>query len=235
MKARFITMASHEFRTPLATIHGSVELLQHYEDRMAADKKAATLQKIDDAVERMTHMLENVLVIGRTDAGRLEFKPRALSVTVFCRSLVDEVRSAMARQVGQLELVLDMPPTESFYLLDDSLIRNIVGNLLSNAIKYSPHGGEVRFTIRPQGQELVFTVSDQGIGIPQADQESLFVSFHRASNVGPIAGTGLGLSIVKEAVLCHQGSITVESDVGHGSCFTVRLPAQSCNAEGQVP
>jgi signal transduction histidine kinase len=227
-------MASHEFRTPLATIHGSVELLQHYEDRMPADKKAATLQKIDDAVERMTHMLENVLVIGRTDAGRLEFKPRALSVTAFCCSLVDELRSAMARQVGRLELVLDMPPTENHYLLDDSLIRNIVGNLLSNAIKYSPDGGVVRFSVVPEAQELVFTVSDQGIGIPQADQEQLFVSFHRASNVGPIAGTGLGLSIVKEAVVCHHGSITVVSDVGKGSCFTVRLPAQPCDAEDTV-
>lgn len=235
MKARFITMASHEFRTPLATIHGSVELLQHYEDRMPADKKVATLQKIDDAVERMTHMLENVLVIGRTDAGRLEFKPRALSITAFCRSLVDEVRSAMARQVGQLHLLLDMPPAEDLYLLDDSLIRNIVGNLLSNAIKYSPNGGEVRFSVRPQGQELVFSVSDQGIGIPPADQQNLFVSFHRASNVGPIAGTGLGLSIVKEAVVCHRGSISVESDLGKGSCFTVRLPAQPCNAEGELP
>lgn len=235
MKARFITMASHEFRTPLATIHGSVELLQHYEDRMPADKKAATLQKIDDAVERMTHMLENVLVIGRTDAGRLEFKPRALSVTAFCCSLVDEMRSAMARQVGRLELVLDMPPTENHYLLDDSLIRNIVGNLLSNAIKYSPDGGVVRFSVVPEAQELVFTVSDQGIGIPPADQQQLFVSFHRASNVGPIAGTGLGLSIVKEAVVCHHGSITVVSDVGKGSCFTVRLPTQPCNAEDTVP
>jgi PAS domain S-box-containing protein len=234
MKARFITMASHEFRTPLATIHGSVELLLHYEDRIAADKKAATLQKIDDAVERMTHMLENVLVIGRTDAGRLEFRPRALSVTAFCHSLVDEVRSAMARQVGQLQLVLEMPPAQNYYLLDDTLIRNIVGNLLSNAIKYSPDGGEVRFSVVPQAHELVFTVSDQGIGIPQADQEQLFVSFHRASNVGPIAGTGLGLSIVKEAVVCHQGSIQVVSDVGKGSCFTVRLPAPPCNAEGKV-
>ncbi len=104
MKARFITMASHEFRTPLATIHGSVELLQHYEDRMPADKKLHTLQKIDDAVERMTHMLENVLVIGRTDAGRLEFKPRTLSVTTFCQGLVDELRSAMARQLVGVRL-----------------------------------------------------------------------------------------------------------------------------------
>ena len=231
MKARFITMASHEFRTPLATIHGSVELLQHYSDRMLPDKKAATLQKIDEAVQRMTHMLENVLVIGRSDAGRVEFKPRWLSVTTFCLSLVDEVRSAMSRHIERICLQIDMPPPENLYLLDDSLIRNIVGNLLSNAIKYSPEGGEVRFSIIPQGQELVLTVSDQGIGIPKADQAQLFISFHRASNVGPIAGTGLGLSIVKEAVACHQGSITLDSDVGQGSRFTVRLPARNHHAE----
>lgn len=231
MKARFITMASHEFRTPLATIHGSVELLQHYDDRMPADKKQQTLQKIDDAVERMTHMLENVLVIGRTDAGRLEFKPRTLSVTTFCQGLVDELRSAMARQLVGVQLQLELPPTEQLYWLDDTLIRNIVGNLLSNAIKYSPQGGNVRFSVRDEGDALVFTVSDQGIGIPEADQAQLFVSFHRASNVGPIAGTGLGLSIVKEAVTCHLGDIRVDSTLGQGSTFTVTLPTHVCTPE----
>ena len=233
MKARFITMASHEFRTPLATIHSSVELLQHYEARMPPDKKAAMLQKIDDAVDRMTHMLENVLVIGRTDAGHLEFKPRALGVAAFCRSLVDEVRSAMARQIKDIRLEMDLPPADTYYLLDDSLIRNIVGNLLSNAIKYSPSGGEIRLTVHVQNDHLIFAVSDQGIGIPESEQAQLFSSFHRASNVGPIAGTGLGLSIVKEAVLCHQGSITVESQLGQGSRFTVRLPARPCSTKDQ--
>ena len=235
LKARFITMASHEFRTPLATIHGSVELLQHYEDRMPAAKKAATLQKIDDAVGRMMHMLENALVIGRANAGRLEFKPHALSVTTFCQSLVDEVCGAMADQVRRVKLRFSFPPEENFYMLDDSLIRNIVENLLSNAIKYSPDGGEVSFSVTPLAQGLVLIVSDQGIGIPKDEQTQLFNSFHRASNVGPIAGTGLGLSIVKEAVVCHQGSITVDSDVGRGSCFTVQLPAPRCNAEGAKP
>ena len=231
LKARFITMASHEFRTPLATIHGSVELLQHYEDRMPADKKQQTLQRIDDAVERMTHMLENVLVIGRTDAGRLEFKPRALSVAAFCNGLVDELRSAMARQLAQLELQISLPPPEQHYWLDDTLIRNIVGNLLSNAIKYSPHGGTVCLRVEDQGDTLLFTVSDQGIGIPEADQDQLFVSFHRASNVGAIAGTGLGLPIVKEAVSCHAGSIAVESAEGLGSTFRVVLPTHHCLPE----
>lgn len=106
MKARFITMASHEFRTPLATIHSSVELLQHYEDRMPAGKKTSMLQKIDDAVGRMTHMLENVLVIGRTDAGHLEFSPHAVCITAFCRSLADETWSAMARRAPQIQLHL---------------------------------------------------------------------------------------------------------------------------------
>ncbi len=233
MKTRFIAMASHEFRTPLATIHGSVELLQHYNDRMPADKKLLTLQKIDDAVERMTHMLENVLVIGRTDAGRLEFKPHVLGITTFCHGLVDEMRSAMARQLAQaqLQLHLDLPPVEQFYWLDDTLIRNIVGNLLSNAVKYSPQGGVVLFAVQELDGALVLTVRDEGIGIPQADQAQLFASFHRASNVGPIAGTGLGLSIVKEAVTCHQGQIAVHSTEGRGSTFTVTLPTRRCTAE----
>ena len=147
------------------------------------------------------------------------------------RSLVDEIRSAMSRQLSQLDLQVSLPPLGQFYWLDDTLIRNIVGNLLSNAIKYSPHGGTVRFSIEDQDDALQFTVSDQGIGIPAADQEQLFVSFHRASNVGPIAGTGLGLSIVKEAVTCHEGSITVESAEGMGSTFRVQLPTYRCAAE----
>ncbi len=106
-----------------------------------------------------------------------------------------------------------------------------MGNLLSNAIKYSPQGGDVHFAVRDQGDALVFTVSDQGIGIPEADQAALFVSFHRASNVGPIAGTGLGLSIVKEAVTCHLGDIRVDSTVGQGSTFTVTLPTHPCTPE----
>jgi PAS domain S-box-containing protein len=224
LKTRFIAMASHEFRTPLATIHGSVELLMHYEDRMAADKKRQTLEKIDDAVDRMTHMLENVLQIGRTDAGQLQFRPKVMSLTQFCLSLVDELRNAMSAQFSQVLLTLALPPTERRYELDEALMRNIVGNLLSNAVKYSSHGGNVRLSVTEQPNQITLEVRDEGIGIPLADQARLYQSFHRASNVGSIAGTGLGLSIVKEAVLCHKGTIEVDSVVGRGSCFTVMLP-----------
>jgi signal transduction histidine kinase len=229
LKARFISMASHEFRTPLATIHGSVELLQHYQDRMPADKRRQTLEKIDDAVERMTHMLENVLVIGRTDAGQLECKPKPLAITPFCLGLLDEVRQATVST--KVRVVLDLPPERMEFMLDETLVRNIVGNLLSNAIKYSPLGGDVHFSIHQQGDQLAFVVADQGIGIPESEQAALFSSFYRASNVGSIAGTGLGLSIVKEAVTCHQGTISVRSQVGAGSEFTVILPISTSIAE----
>ncbi len=235
MKSRFIAMASHEFRTPLATIHGSVELLLHYEDRLPRPQKQATLQKIDEAVARMTHMLGNVLIIGRSDAGQLEFKPQPVAITPFCMGLLDELRGAMARQYERVQLVLDLPPPEQRYLLDDTLVRNIVGNLLSNAFKYSPHGGEVRLAVQEAPGALVVTVADQGIGIPEADQARLFENFHRASNVGGIAGTGLGMSIVKEAVLCHRGSIQVHSQVGTGSRFTVTLPTSATSLSWPTP
>ncbi len=227
MKSRFISMASHEFRTPLSTIRGSVELLQHYGERLSDDKKQMTLQKVDEAVQRMTHMLENVLLIGRSDSGQLEFNPRPLAITPFCMGLVDELRSSMTSQYSHIRLTLELPDPSRQFLLDEMLVRNIVGNLLSNALKYSPERGEVCFTVRELGDQLLFVVSDQGIGIPQADQAHLFESFHRAGNVGAIAGTGLGLSIVKNAVICHRGRIEVHSEVGQGSRFTVSLPVST--------
>lgn len=234
MKSRFISMASHEFRTPLATIHGSVELLQHYDDRLSAEKKLIALQKIGEAVQRMTHMLENVLIIGRSDAGQLEFKPRPLAITPFCIALLDELRSAMSHDYSLVHLRLDLPPASQHFMLDETLIRNIIGNLLSNAIKYSFSGGDVFLSVQGAEQHLTIAVSDQGIGIPQADQSHLFDSFHRASNVGAISGTGLGLSIVKDAVNCHGGSIDVQSQLGLGSCFTVTLPVANPQTESVI-
>lgn len=224
MKARFIAVTSHEFRTPLASIQGSVDLLLHYEDRMSPEKKHQALQNIDDAAERMTHMLGNVMQIGRADAGELQFRPKPLALTPFCLALVDELRSSMPRQFEQIQLTLELCPPEQRYLLDEALIRNIVGNLLSNAIKYSPRGGVVTLSAHESDGAMVLCVTDQGIGIPDEDKAFLFKSFFRANNVGAIAGTGLGLSIVKEAVNCHRGTINVLSEIGKGSRFTVMLP-----------
>lgn len=224
LKSRFIAMASHEFRTPLAAIHGSVDLLRHYQNRLSVEQKIESLKKIDDAVLRMTRMLENVLLIGRADSGQLEFKPQWLTVTPFCLGLIDELKSSLTSRFEKISLVLDLPPPGDVFWLDETLLRNIIGNLLSNAFKYTPDQKTVFLTIRPNPDALMITVEDHGIGIPPKDLPHLFDSFHRASNVGLIAGTGLGLAIVKDSVTWHQGNITVTSELGHGSCFTVSLP-----------
>jgi PAS domain S-box-containing protein len=226
MKARFIAMASHEFRTPLAAIHGSVELLTHYDDRLPPERKRHALTKIDDAVERMTHMLENVLVIGRTDAGHLQFRPKPLALHAFCQGMVDEVRSVLPAEFARVQLTLDLCSEATHYVLDEALMRNIVGNLLSNAIKYSPQGGNVRLSVEEHTGHIRLSVHDQGLGIPQEDQAHLFENFYRAANVGQITGTGLGLAIVRAAVQRHLGSVELTSTVGQGSTFTVTLPTE---------
>lgn len=231
MKTRFIAMASHEFRTPLAAIHSSVELLMHYEDRLPAARKRQTLTKIDDAVERMTHMLENVLLIGRTDAGHLSFLPRPLCLHTFCHAMVEEMRSALPEQCQRIEFSLALCPPHQHYLLDEALMRNILGNLLSNAIKYSPQGGEVRVSVEETPGHVQLQVHDHGMGIPKEDQARMFQNFYRATNVGQIAGTGLGLAIVRAAVQRHQGTIQVHSLVGQGSTFTITLPTSRTSAD----
>jgi len=229
MKSGFIAMASHEFRTPLATIHGSLELLRHYDERLSAPQKDAALHKVDVAVQRMTRMLENVLLIGSADARQLVFEPAPVGLTAFIHGLLDELRSSMNTQTAKISLTLDLPAPEAVFWLDEHLLRKILGNLMGNAIKYARDDTEVQLCVRGTEQGLEITVTDQGIGIPAEDLPHLFERFHRASNVGLITGTGLGLSIVKAAVAAHHGSISVQSQVGVGSCFTVTLPVQECS------
>ena len=235
MKSRFIAMASHEFRTPLATILGSVDLLRHYQNRLHPDRQQESLKKMDEAVHRMTRMLENVLLMGRADAGQLEFKPLMLALTPFCLGLIDELKSSLSDKVKNIRLVLDLPPPDAVFWLDETLLRNIIGNLLSNALKYTPDGKAVFFSATPLPDKLVISVTDEGIGIPAKDMANLFESFHRASNVGLISGTGLGLSIVKDSVTWHNGSITVTSQINQGSCFTVTLPTPATHLTKSTP
>ncbi len=222
LRSRFVAMTSHEFRTPLATILSSGEILQHYGERLPASEKAEVLATIAASVQRMIRMLDRVLLIGKAEAQMLEFEPRPLDLQALCRQLLDE---AHLQQPGSLcELRLDDAPEDAAGLYDEKLLRHIFGNLLSNAVKYSPRGGLVLFRVHREGHDVVLEVSDEGIGIPQDELAHLFESFHRASNVGSIPGTGLGLAIVKNAVTAHGGTIVVNSRAGLGTCFTVRLP-----------
>ncbi len=226
LKTNFVAMSSHEFRTPLATILSSTELLRDYGERLPAPEKEELTRSIEAGVRRMAQMLDRVLRIGQLDAGLLEFSPQPLQLRALCGSLLAGVRTQHPDSPCTLVADFAMAP-EQTALVDEKLLRHIFENLLSNAIKYSPQGGEVRFKVyREAGDDSahwVFQVMDQGIGIPADALKDLFEPFRRAGNVGQISGTGLGLAIVKSSVELHQGSIAVDSVLGQGSCFTVRI------------
>jgi PAS domain S-box-containing protein len=228
LKSRFVTMASHEFRTPLTTIFSSAELLELYSLKWDQEKKIKHLQRIQAAVKQMIHLLNDVLLIGKAEAGKLECNPAPLDLVQFCCDLVEEMqittKSHNIAFVSKMHCLHINPDDCSKAYLDDKLLRHILSNLLSNAIKYSPQGGSVDFELICQQREAIFHVTDRGIGIPVADQDQLFNSFHRASNVGTISGTGLGLAIVKRSTDLHGGKIAVDSEVGVGTTFTVSLP-----------
>lgn len=221
LKSRFITMTSHEFRTPLSIIAFSSGLLAQYGNQWAEEKKTTHFQRIQTAVQRMTQLLDDVLFLGREASGKLELKPTLIPLKKFCAELVEEMQLSAGKQ-HILSLQMQEACSEAY--LDEKLLRQILNNLLSNAIKYSPTGSEIDFRLLCQSGEAIFQIRDRGIGIPLEDQPYLFESFHRASNVGMVSGSGLGLTIVKRSVDLHGGQITIASKVGVGTTFTVVLP-----------
>ena len=231
LKSRFVAMASHEFRTPLATILLSTDLLKHYIDRLPLTERDALFNSINHAVRRMTKMLEDILTIGKAEAEQAQFSPSMLAIDVFCRELVEQVQSeqvSLGTKRSQVNLSIEGDGLQA--LFDEKLLRHIFENLLSNAAKYSSEGAMVEFRVVCSPQSFVFTVADRGIGVPAKDLPRLFESFHRASNVGNIQGTGLGLAIVKRSVELHSGSIAVSSVLGEGTVFVVTLPRIAASA-----
>jgi PAS domain S-box-containing protein len=234
LKSRFIAMASHEFRTPLTTIQSSSELLEYYSQTWVHEKKIAHFHRIQTSVKHMTKLLNDVLIIGRAEAGKLTFEPALLDLESFCHNLVEELQVNDTHQhtisftcVRELEKSANIDPSlvqSKLLYMDETLLRQILENLLSNAIKYSPQGSVIEFALKYSLTQAVFQIRDQGIGIPIKDQPLLFESFHRATNVGTIAGTGLGLAIVKKCVDIHKGQVAIESEIGVGTTFTVTLP-----------
>ncbi len=229
LKTRFVAMASHEFRTPLATILSSAALIEHYGKRINTAERQDIMGNLMVAAKRMQGMLEDMLTVGQAHAGRLQFKPDLLNIAQLCRVLVSE---AGCNDPTVHVIRFDCPQSTSLQLpgqfdavwLDERLIHHILGNLLSNACKYAPAESEVVLRLTRDGDTLVFEVSDNGIGISSEDLPRLFESFYRGCNVGNRPGSGLGLAIVKRSVDVHGGSIDVASHPGSGSVFRVRIP-----------
>jgi PAS domain S-box-containing protein len=223
LKEEFITMVSHDFRTPLAVIMTSNDMLERYSERLTQSRRAEQLQKIRDQVFYMTDLLDDVLLLGQSRAQKLKFNPTPLNLVDLCQSIFDEARST-ADDKYQFRFRISGLFDE--VTLDEKLVHRILANLLANAIKYSPNGGEIQLELTHEDTEIVLRVRDQGIGIPEKDQARLFEPFHRGGNTNGIKGTGLGLAIVYESVQLQSGSISVESQESKGTTFTVRLPYQ---------
>jgi PAS domain S-box-containing protein len=223
LKSRFASMVTHDFSTPLATIQATADVLGHYGDRISADMKARHIDSIKGQVERMTRMLDDMLIFSRAEHPDLTFMPEAVALDALCREIVGEFRTIARDHKIRFRVTGAPVPV----LLDAKLMRHAITNLMSNAVKYSPAGSAVRLCLDYQDGSATIHVRDSGIGIPLVDQPKLFEPFHRARNVGETKGTGLGLAIVKQAVDLHGGTISVESRDGEGTHFTVALPLRT--------
>ncbi|CEJ44273.1 Multi-sensor signal transduction histidine kinase [Umezakia ovalisporum] len=221
LRSRFVSMTSHEFRTPLAVISSSTGILKDFGHKLDEERRKKHLDCIQTYVRHTTQLLDDILLINKAENGKLAFDPAPLDLIPFCQQLAEEIQLSTTNHIIIFYSLVQNSVMVNF---DKKLIRQILINLLSNAIKYSPQDTTVNFHMDIQDKNVIFNIQDQGIGIPEQDQIKLFESFHRASNVGNIPGTGLGLSIVSKCVELHNGSIAMNSKVGMGTTFSVRIP-----------
>jgi two-component system OmpR family sensor kinase len=224
LQRNFVTMASHEFRTPMTVIDGHARRLVKLKDRMTPDEIGERAGKVRSAILRMTHLIENLLSSSRLiDGGAGHyFHPAEMDLA----ALLQEVCQLHREMVPGVQIVERISTVPMRMVGDPKLLFQVFSNLLSNAIKYSPGGGAIAVDAAMAADEAVATIADHGIGIPPVDLGRLFERYHRGSNVSGIVGTGVGLYLVKMAVDMHGGSVAVESQEGEGSRFTIRLPAK---------
>lgn len=227
LRSRFISVTSHEFRTPLTVIASSAGILEEYGDQVTPDHLRRHLRRIHNKVVEMDQLLDDILFISRDGAGKLSFNPTIFDEIQFCREIVEDIQSSTIYHRIVLQVTTDRESESSESMqpyLDQHLLRQILSNLLSNAVKYSPEGGNVYFELLLDSEKTVFRVSDEGIGIPTEDLPYIFDEFHRARNIGVMPGTGLGLAVTRRCVDLHKGRIHVESALGKGTTFTVTIP-----------
>ena len=222
LQRNFVSMASHEFRTPLTIVDGHAQRLINAKDRLGPDDVADRAGRIRSAVLRITSVIDNLIDSARLIEGDAElyFHPTEIDL----RALLGEVCRLHREVVPRAHIIENFGARALPIVGDRKLLFQAFSNLLSNAIKYSPEGGPVKITATIASDQATVAIEDRGVGIPQKDVERLFERYFRGSNVSGIVGTGVGLYLVKTVVDLHGGDIAVESHEGRGSKFTVRLP-----------
>ena len=244
IKSQFVSMVSHEFRTPLCVINTAASLLEDYSAKMTGEERTEHTQQIEHAVDRMAQMMEDLLVHEKLQTGKMECTPALVDMEAFCRELILEI----TKQPGAAHLIeCAIHPVAREAFLDKRILRHILCNLLTNAVKYSQDHQPVTLEVKRvagraqtgsdmntlPGDHIQLLVRDSGIGIPVTDLAKLFQTFHRAGNVGNRPGTGMGLAIVKKFVDLHRGTIRVESTEGKGTSVWVCLPIDSNESPGR--
>jgi hypothetical protein len=221
LKSRFVTLASHEFKTPLSVILSSVSLIEKYPETDQQDKRLKHIHRIKSNVNNLKQILNDFLSLEKLEDGIVKNCPVETDLDLLVRETIHDTEEAVTK--GQ-EVRLHTTGNHRPVWVDAQLLRNILNNLLSNAIKYSPQGGSIDVTLSYGPVAVDIEVKDQGIGIPAEDRPHLFERFFRASNTTGISGTGLGLSIIRRYLDLMGGHIQLDSQPGQGSTFRVTLP-----------
>lgn len=221
LKSKFVSIASHEFRTPLSSVLSSISLIDQYKDRGEPDKIAKHTQRVKASVNHLTSILNDFLSLGKLEEGKVDVVYEPINFKTFFDDIVEEMRSTL--KDGQ-QILVELALAQSTIASDARILRNILFNLISNASKYSEVNKRIFLNCHTTESLLVISIKDEGIGIPVKEQKYLFERFFRASNVSNIQGTGLGLTIVKRYVELLNGSLNFSSEYGKGSVFTVTIP-----------
>ncbi len=221
LKSRFISTASHEFRTPLATILSSVSLAGKYAEKNELEKIFKHLDRVKDSVNNLTDILNDFLSLDKLEEGIIKPNPEPTHVYDLIVDLLDTMKGIT--KSGQVFNYQDSTNNEKVFI-DVRIFRNLLINLVSNAVKYSEENKTITLKTEFKGQKLFILVQDEGIGIPYEDQSNIFERFYRANNIGNIQGTGLGLNIVKKYIEILKGEITFESEPGVGTRFLIEIP-----------
>lgn len=224
LKSRFVTLASHEFRTPLSTILSSVTLISKYEEIGDREKMNKHIHRIKSCVSELTVILNDFLSLSKLEEGVVTNAPSEFNIYVLAKDIQDEMQSMLKEK----QTFTCLHSGREMVYLDKNIVKNILLNLISNAVKYSEEG-VIELSVAVNNVNIIFTVKDQGIGISEEDKPFLFTRFFRAHNAANIQGTGLGLNIVKRYVELLNGHIALESKIDHGSTFTIEIPKISAS------
>jgi signal transduction histidine kinase len=227
MKDQFVSTVTHELRTPLTSMIGYLEMLTGESDvgELSAEEQQHFLEIVDRNCQRLNRLVDDILTIARIDSGRFSLERTSVDLVSLAAEQIESIRAAAEQKEVEIRLTIDQDPPP-FYA-DAMRLGQLLDNLLSNAVKFTPAGSVVRVTLALRGDTVRVEVADSGVGIPRDELDKLFDRFFRASTAAAVQGTGLGLSIAKSIVEAHGGAISVESEIGVGTTFSVDLPVDA--------